>query len=127
MLLPLTILFGLTPNWKIYETNNDTIVEYKFTKESLKDLRLYINKLEMINELYNTCGDKLEGVQKSNDILKSIIDKKDEEILDSNLKNYNLTILNKELSAKITKQNKAIPYYLGGGFLGGLLLCLIVK
>ena len=45
----------------------------------------------------------------------------------SNLKNYNLTILNKELSAKIDKQNKAIPYYLAGGFLGGILLCLIVK
>lgn len=121
------MLFGLTPDWKIYEMNNDTIIEYKFTKESLKDLRLYINKLEMINELYNTCEDKLDGIQKSNGILRSIVDKKDEEILDSNLKNYNLTILNKELSAKIDRQNKAIPYYLGGGFLGGLLLCLIVK
>lgn len=107
--------------------NNDTIIEYKFTKESLKDLRLYINKLEMINELYNTCEDRLDGVQKSNGILRSIVDKKDEEILDGNLKNYNLIILNKELSAKIDRQNKAIPYYLGGGFLGGLLLCLIVK
>lgn len=107
--------------------NNDTIIEYNFTKESLKDLRLYIHKLEMVSELYNTCEDRLDGTQKSNDILKSIIDKKDEEILDNNLKNYNLTILNKELSAKIDKQNKAIPYYLGGGFLGGLLLCLIVR
>ena len=81
----------------------------------------------MVSELYNTCEDRLDGTQKSNDILKSIIDKKDEEILDSNLKNYNLIILNKELTAKIDKQNKAIPYYLGGGFLGGLLLCLIVR
>ena len=107
--------------------NNDTTIEYKFTKESLKDLRLYIHKLEMTNELYNICEDRLENEQKSNEILRSIIDKKDEEILDSNLKNYNLTILNKELSAKIDKQNKAIPYYLAGGFLGGILLCLIVK
>ncbi len=107
--------------------NNDTIIEYNFTKESLKDLRLYIHKLEMVSELYTTCEDRLVGEQKSNIILRSIIDKKDEEILDSNLKNYNLTILNKELSAKIDKQNKAIPYYLGGGFLGGLLLCLIVR
>lgn len=107
--------------------NNDTIIEYKFTKESLKDIRLYIHKLEMVNELYYNCGDRLEGVQKSNDILKSIIDKKDEEILDTNLKNYNLTILNKELTVKINKQNRSIPYYLGGGFLGGLLLCLIVR
>ena len=81
----------------------------------------------MVSELYTTCEDRLDGTQKSNDILKSIIDKKDEEILDSNLKNYNLITLNKELTAKIDKQNKAIPYYLGGGFLGGLLLCLIVR
>lgn len=81
----------------------------------------------MVNELYNTCEDRLESAQKSNGILRSIIDKKDEEILDSNLKNYNLITLNKELTAKIDKQNKAIPYYLGGGFLGGLLLCLIVR
>ena len=81
----------------------------------------------MVSELYNICEDRLDGTQKSNDILRSIIDKKDEEILDNNLKNYNLTTLNKELTAKIDKQNKAIPYYLGGGFLGGLLLCLIVR
>ena len=121
------ILFGSTPNWKIYETNSDTIIEYKFTKESLKDLRIYTHKLETVNELYSNCEERLESTQNSNGILRSIIDKKDEEILDNNLKNYNLTILNKELSAKINKQNKAIPYYLGGGFLGGLLLCLIVR
>ena len=61
---------------------------------------------------------------------KSIVQAKDGTIV--TLKNWNTDTqkLNDNLQEKINKQNKIIknlPYYIGGSFIGGMILYLLLK
>ena len=101
-----------------------------FTKDEIVRLRLYMAELETHKEL-NLLNEQINSDLKLQiDAYKSIVKAKDGTIV--TLKNWNTDIqkLNDNLKEQITKQNKTIkniPYYIGGSFVGGLILCLLLK
>lgn len=101
-----------------------------FTKDEIVRLRLYMAELETHKEL-NLLNEQINSDLKLQvDAYKSIVQAKDGTIV--TLKNWNTDIqkLNDNLKEQITKQNKTIkniPYYIGGSFVGGLILCLLLK
>ena len=101
-----------------------------FTKDEIVRLRLYITELETHKEL-NLLNEQLNSNLKLQiEDYKSIVQAKDGTIV--TLKNWNTDTqkLNDNLQEKINKQNKTIknlPYYIGGSFIGGMILCLLLK
>ena len=101
-----------------------------FTKDEIVRLRLYMTELETHKEL-NLLNEQLNSNLKLQiEAYKSIVQAKDGTIV--TLKNWNTDTqkLNDNLQEKINKQNKTIknfPYYMGGSFIGGMILCLLLK
>ena len=101
-----------------------------FTKDEIVRLRLYMAELETHKEL-NLLNEQLNSNLKLQiEAYKSIVQAKDGTIV--TLKNWNTDTqkLNNNLQEKINKQNKTIknlPYYIGGSFIGGMILCLLLK
>lgn len=101
-----------------------------FTKDEIVRLRLYMTELETHKEL-NLLNEQLNSNLKLQiEAYKSIVQAKDGTIV--TLKNWNTDTqkLNDNLQEKINKQNKTIknlPYYIGGSFIGGMILCLLLK
>ena len=101
-----------------------------FTKDEIVRLRLYMTELETHKEL-NLLNEQINSDLKLQiEAYKSIVQAKDGTIV--TLKNWNTDTqkLNDNLQEKINKQNKIIknlPYYIGGSFIGGMILCLLLK
>lgn len=101
-----------------------------FTKDEIVRLRLYMTELETHKEL-NLLNEQVNSNLKLQiEAYKSIVQAKDGTIV--TLKNWNTDTqkLNDNLQEKINKQNKTIknfPYYIGGSFIGGMILCLLLK
>lgn len=101
-----------------------------FTKDEIVKLRLHIAELETHKEL-NLLNEQVNSNLKLQiEAYKSIVQAKDGTIV--TLKNWNTDTqkLNDNLQEKINKQNKIIknlPYYIGGSFIGGMILCLLLK
>lgn len=101
-----------------------------FTKDEIIRLRLYMAELETHKEL-NLLNEEINSDLKLQiEAYKSIIQAKDGTIV--TLKNWNTDTqkLNDNLQERINKQDKTIknlPYYIGGGFIGGMILCLLLK
>lgn len=101
-----------------------------FTKDEIVRLRLYMTELETHKEL-NLLNEQVNSNLKLQiEAYKSIVQAKDGTIV--TLKNWHTDTqkLNDNLQEKINKQNKTIknfPYYIGGSFIGGMILCLLLK
>lgn len=101
-----------------------------FTKDEIIRLRLYMAELETHKEL-NLLNEEINSDLKLQiEAYKSIIQAKDGTIV--TLKNWNTDTqkLNDNLQERINKQDKTIknlPYYIGGSFIGGMILCLLLK
>ena len=101
-----------------------------FTKDEIVRLRLYMAELETHKEL-NLLNEQINSDLKLQiDAYKSIVQAKDGTI--TTLKNWNTDTqkLNDNLQERINKQDriiKNIPYYIGGSFIGGMILCLLLK
>ena len=117
-------------NWNIIPTpNKDTTIQYNFSQKDLLNLRLYILSLEKdretnkINELI--IEKQQEQIYDCEDFLMnkdSIISLQDSIIGED--KKINLHLTNE--AVKYKKKANNWPYWLGGGFVGGILLCLIL-
>jgi hypothetical protein len=121
------MLYGSNLNWKIYEKNNDTIVEYSFVKEDLKNLRIYMNSLEMYKELYYNSGETFKEFEKSLAIFRKISEEQNEDILDLTLLDYNNNIIVTQLKKDLKTSKRNNWYYLGGGIIIGGVACLLMR
>lgn len=135
MLVLLTTLSGWTQssrNWEIKRDSlsNDTIVSYNFTKTELGNLRNYVTTLESIRQRYDLNLKVIDALNTEVSIYKTISLNKDEVI---SYKNDIITVhtdVNDQLSKDLIRfRNKAkrLPYWIGGGFIGGIILCQLVK
>lgn len=101
-----------------------------FTKDEITKLRLHIAELETHREL-NFLNEQINSDLKLQiEAYKSIIQSKDGTIVTLKSWNADTQKLNDNLQEKINKQSKTIknlPYYIGGGFIGGMILCLLLK
>ena len=121
-------------NWEIIQSNdtlkNDTIIRFLFEKEDLLALRLYILELNNFKSLYKVSEQiipilykEVEDYKKVVDSQKVIISLRERSILDEKRK---VQELNVQLGVYKNKA-QAWPYWLGGGFVGGVILCLLVR
>lgn len=131
--------FGLIhsqSNWTVGKNNTDTIITYKFTKNSLLNLRVYVTGLEEIEKLYHLS--QMQSlfkdsvlVNQHNQIInqQKVISLKDSII---NIKGDELQQANKwgqsqeKLKIKYYNRAKIIPYTFVGGGLLGIILCLLL-
>ena len=101
-----------------------------FTKDEITRLRLYMTELETHKES-NFLNEQINSDLKLQiESYKSIVQARDGTIV--TLRNWNTDTqkLNDNLQKEINKQNKIIknlPYYIGGSFIGGIILCLLLK
>lgn len=101
-----------------------------FTKDELTRLRVHMAELETHKEL-NLINEQINSDLKLQiEAYKSLIQAKDGTIV--TLKNWNTDTqkLNDDLQERLNRQNKTIknlPYYIGGSFIGGIVLCLLLK
>lgn len=108
----------------------DTIIQYNFLKKDLLNLRLYVTSLEE----YKAIAPINEAIiakqkQELNKYAELVLNK--DVIIEEQKQNYQrVEEINKNLQTKVdkyAKQAKAWPYWLGGGFVGGIILCLSIK
>lgn len=108
----------------------DTIIQYNFLKKDLLNLRLYVTSLEE----YKAIAPINEAIiakqkQELNKYAELVLNK--DVIIEEQKQNYQrVEEINKNLQIKVdkyAKQAKAWPYWLGGGFVGGIILCLSIK
>lgn len=133
MLLLVITLSGWTQSsvkWIVYKNGVDTTLVYPFGKIQIANLRVYVTKLEDYKELYfldQQIIDKQDSTIKTYRKLvvnkDAIITNKDNVITQTNVINDKLT---KDV-IKFRNRSEKWPFYLGGGFIGGILLCLLVK
>jgi hypothetical protein len=117
---------GWTQNWTVSQQGNDSIVSYKFTKNRIKNLRLYVTKLECNNDLYNydeSIINKKDSVintyssRINNDSI--IINSKDSINVQTNIKLSNVKLEYKNYKKKTVKRSIIL---VGASLLLGLLL-----
>jgi len=116
--------------WIVYKNGVDTTLVYPFGKIQIANLRVYVTKLEDYKDLYfldQQIIDKQDSTIKTYNKLvvnkDAIISNKDNVITQTNSINDKLT---KDV-IKFRNRSEKWPYYLGGGFIGGVILCLLVK
>lgn len=134
MLLLLSTLSGWTQSsqkWTIsLNPRQDTVLQYNFSKSQIRNLRLYISELETCCETNNVNELLLDSKDQEVILLRKIITNKDSIITTqqnslNSYRNIN-SFLNSEILEK-EKKSKTWPLWLGGGFVGGVLVCLLLK
>lgn len=118
-------------NWTILkDSTGQDIIQYNFYKQDLTNLRVYITTLSQYKELYlideNIIEKQKEDINKAQSIINNnaISNAAYEKSLENSMQ------LNKDLIIKVDKYQKRAkrwPYWLGSGFIGGIILCLSVK
>lgn len=109
---------------------NDTVIQYDFHKNDLRNIRVYIITLEK----YKKISDINEGIIKTQDneinTLKLI--NNNQKVIIGNQEKQ--TVEYKDMTdalikdlVKYKKRSDRWPYWLGGGFLGGILTCVLIK
>lgn len=121
---------GQKKQWEIVNVAKDTLLKYNFTKTGIVNLRLYINSLEKFKFLYSANQSIIlkQKVEIDSYALLTENQKTMLEFQDNGLKasaEVNATLTD-ELR-KSRKKAKRWPYWLAGGALGGVILCLSVK
>jgi len=119
------------PTWAIIkDTQNDTLIKYQFTKEGVIKLRLKVNSLYKYKDLYKIDEVIIHKQQLEIDIFKEVSENCKDIV---KLNEDAITIYkqsNEKLIQQLNKSQKRAgrwPYWLGGGILGGVILCLSVK
>ena len=127
-------LSGWSQKWTVYKLNNDTIISYNFTKDELKNFRIYVTDLEKYKELYRV--EQIKSVNKDSLLFvkdlriankDSLIAKTSKFIDEQNSELLKTKKLNKELEDKYNKSKKLHPYFIGGGLITGLIIGLILR
>lgn len=130
----MTTLNGWSQKWTVYKLNNDTIISYNFTKDELKNFRIYVTDLEKYKELYKI--EQIKNVNKDSLLFvkdlrlankDSLIVKTNKFIEEQNSELLKTKKLNKEVQDKYNKSKKIQPYLLGGGLITGLIIGLILR
>lgn len=108
----------------------DTLIEYAFQKEDLKNLRLYVTDLQHYEQVYSINEEIIKRLDLEIDNYKNLVNNKDAIISDQ----QKIMDMFKEIDAKrekeiqrYKKQAGKWPYWLGAGVLGGVILCLSIK
>ena len=129
----MSTLFGWSqsyPNWTVSKNNSDTIITYNFTKMQFTNLRVYIVGLERDRELYIIETQRSELKDSVIMGLFTEVSIKDSIRLIQEKKIFYLDNWGKVQEVekiKFQKQARAWPYWLGGGFISGVILCLLIK
>jgi hypothetical protein len=100
------------------------------TKLELTKLRVHMAELETYKELYTVNEDINKSLKLQIDSYKNLVQAKDGTIVTLQTWNKETQQINNNLKDVIETQNKklkSVPYLVGGGFLGGLVLCLLLK
>jgi len=100
------------------------------TKLELTKLRVHMAELETYKELYTVNEDINKSLKLQIDSYKNLVQAKDGTIVTLQTWNKETQQINNNLKDVIETQNKKlknVPYLVGGGFLGGLVLCLLLK
>ena len=127
IIMLLNILCGWTQQsdlWTIWKSNNDTIVSYNFTKDNLKDLRIYIINLQKYKELYDLSEqkDSLNDLHIFNFQNRIINDQQIILLRESEINKITLYAKTQEVEKiKYKNKSKTIPYWFGGGILSGII------
>lgn len=124
--------------WTIKENIlGDTIIDYSFYKEDIKNLHLYVVDLEEMQELYYNLQEQMDKKNKEILGLKNQVSLKDSALVLSNqVFNYQKNEL-KDMDKKYTdsekqkikykKQASLWPAWLGTGGALGILVCLLLN
>lgn len=120
-------------DWTVYKGNNDTIVDYNFTKDQLRNLRIYVTELERTEKLYIITLDEIsvkdELINNLSDQIgnrESVISIKDSVITFQQSELKKSDEYGKKQEQLKMKYKKATGYsFIGGGVLG-IILCLIL-
>lgn len=131
----MTTLCGWTQSsqkWVIYQDSitNDTIVSYQFKKQEIRNLRTYITTLEEYENLYNLDEKIIKSLKKTTEDYNIVNNNKDIIINTKDKETKLLSDVNIQLNKDIIKYKNKIrkwPYFIGTGFIGGIILCHLVK
>lgn len=91
---------------------------------------MYVTSLEKYRDLYNINEDIISKQSRQIKDYRLVIENQETIISFNEENNLNLHKINDRLKKELevsNKKNKKWPYYLGGGFLGGILTCLLIK
>ncbi len=103
---------------------------FSLSKEEITRLRIHISELESYKELYFAEEEVTKTLRLYMQGYKDIILAKDGTIVSLQEWNKETLRINNSLKDTIEKQDKKLkntPYYIGGGFIGGILLCLFLR
>ena len=96
----------------------------------MSNLRTYVTTLEMIKEQYNINTKMVRALSDEVVTYKTLVENKNKIITaQSSVIDVNENI-NKDLSKnldKYRKKAKRLPYWIGAGFIGGVVLCQLSK
>lgn len=96
----------------------------------LTRLRVYMADLETHKELYYAEEEMNKNLKLQLEAYKNIVQAKDGTIITLQNWNNETQKINDNLKNTITSQNKKlknVPYFMGGSFIGGILICLLLK
>jgi hypothetical protein len=125
-------LTGQLPTWAVVKDTitQDTLIHYKFTKPGVVKLRLTVNDLYKYKKLYNIDEGILHRQKLELDIYKEIANNDKDIIKMSNDALKIAKVSNDKLTKQLNKVQKRAsrwPYWVGAGFIGGIVVCLSVQ
>lgn len=125
-------LTNQSPTWTIVKDSliKDTIINYRFTKSGVTNLRLTVNDLYKYKRLYTIDEDIIFKQSSEISLQKTIITNSALAIKDGEKALAISSEINKKLEKQLNKaQNRAKkwPYWLGAGVIGGVAVCLSIK
>lgn len=103
---------------------------YRFQKNDLSHLRIYITSLEQYKVIAEVNEEIINKQALEMQKYKTLISNKDAIITNKDSQLLQTTEINAQLQKQLEaerKKAKAWPYWLGGGFIGGIILCLSLK
>ena len=120
-------------DWTVYKGNNDTIVDYNFKKDQLRNLRIYVTELERDRELGQLALKEVNiKSELINNLSKQILLKEDVILIKDSVITFQESELLKadeyakqQERLKIKYQTATKYTFIGGGVLG-IILCLIL-
>ncbi|MGV8961814.1 MAG: hypothetical protein ACOH2V_00265 [Candidatus Saccharimonadaceae bacterium] len=120
-------------NWTIIpdsEQVENPYIEFRYRNKDISNLRIYVTTLEKYRELYDINEGIIFSQSKQLNTYKSIVIN-DSIAINAGREALNQSkLINDKLIKQVTKYQRRTnrwPYWIGSGFLGGVILCLLVK